>query len=788
MNRNFLEINGDLMSGNFLFVHINEWADSDSSDAIPISQGYILANLEKHGYSGHILGDYKNRPLTPRLFNTCIQQLKPKAVGFTVYEENINRVRVWARFAKMLDPEIVVILGGPQITFMPGVALEQMVEADILCRGDGETVSAELANALAGNRPLTEVPGICCRENGVIVETEKSFRYENLDDLPSPYLNDTIDCTGKSRVIIFSSRGCASSCTFCYTPMASGRKILFHSIDRIIDEMRYLKRQDISDFWFADPNFAHSRKRLGNLLEAIIDKVPGVTFWCQTRYNLVDTDLLDLLKRAGAHTIAFGLESAHDATLNRINKGLDPDKMAGAVKAARNAGINVELFSLFGLPGESLEDAEKTLDYVKNNKVDVDGNSISQQLHIFYGTPISDEPQRHGITPLPFTKPAYQSLCRDYKTDGMSEDEIRQMGFLWRLNRRDFAEDIKHARNLFTIAGFINRHYEYLNHRPEAGMMLSLIYLELDEPGPAAKCLLALQQNFSGHTEVDTFLNRPLIGFKNRRRAIAGPGCRIIFDCRGMLDGALVPETICYYTMATLGSGALVSDFDRNMSGIKCGSATQFEVTFPADYSNGGLAGRKVSFQVYLHQVLEPVEYNLLKDVAQKTPRNKYRFNDLFNLKKHNENLYYMVLRDSILHSHTGNLPHMMALFNFYLKLGFKENALELAYSLPHEPSVMVHAGRVLLANDFPEEALEFMRYAEGTSAELENKRIEAHIKLKQYEEAEMIGADPLLATSLQTMNLRVKLASLRQLPIENYLRRVDTLLDSQVKMMAAKM
>ncbi|MBU0961007.1 MAG: hypothetical protein KKH60_05730, partial [Proteobacteria bacterium] len=63
-----------------------------------------------------------------------------------------------------------------------------------------------------------------------------------------------------------------------------------------------------------------------------------------------------------------------------------------------------------------------------------------------------------------------------------------------------------------------------------------------------------------------------------------------------------------------------------------------------------------------------------------------------------------------------------------------------------------------------------------------------AHIKLKQYEEAEKIGADPRLATSLQTMNLRVNLASLRQLPVERYLERMNRLLDSQVKMMAAKM
>ncbi|MCB2181748.1 MAG: radical SAM protein [Desulfobulbaceae bacterium] len=776
------------MSENFLFMHINEWADFESPDAIPLSQGYVLSKLKKHGYSGKILGDYKNRPLTPYLFNTCFQEHKPKAIGFSVYEKNMNRVRAWAALAKKIDPQIPVVLGGPQTTFMPAEALKQMDEVDVLCRGEGEAVMVEIADALAAGRPLTDVPGICCRENGSIVETAWNFGSESLDDLPSPYLDDTIDCRGKSRAILLSSRGCTSSCTFCYTPRACGRRVRFHSVDRVIAEMQSLQRKGVNDFWFADPNFAYSRDRLETFLEAIIDKVPGATFWCQTRYNLVDAELLALLKRAGAHTLAFGLESAHGGTLKKIRKGIELDRMSKAIRLTQDAGINVELFTLFGLPGETLENAQQTLDFVKQHNVDIDGNSISQQLHVFFGTPISDDPARHGISALPITKPAYQSLCRDFQTDGMSEEEIRQMSVIWRLNRKDFTEDIDSGTNLFTIAGFITRHKKYLDCRSEADMMLARIYMYLDECGPAAQCLLRLEQNFGNDPEVAEFLKSPFIGYKTKRRAVARNGCRIIFDCKGMLEGVVVPETECHFNMATLGSSELLADFEKQMRGMKAGSASQFDVVFPADYGNKRLAGQKVSFQVYLHQVLEPVVYDSVEAVAEKTPRNMYRFDDLFNLKKHNENLYYMVLRDSLLHSYTGNLPHVMALFNYYLKLGFKEKALDLTYSLPQEPSVMGHAGRVLLANELAEEALEFLEKAADSSAEMENQRLKAHIKLKQFDEAEEIGNDPRLATSLQTMNLRVNLASLQQLPVERYLRRMNRLLDSQVKMMAAKM
>ncbi len=767
-------------------MHVNEWADFETTDALPLSQGYILANLKKHGYSGHIIGEYKNRPLAPHDFHNELKRLRPEAIGFSVYEENFRRVRVWARMAKSLDPGITVVLGGPQVTFMPAEGLAQMAEVDVLCRGEGEEVMLNIARALDHGKPLTDVAGICCRVNGSLVETGECPGLEELDNLPSPYLDDTIDFRGKSRVILLSSRGCASSCTFCYTPRACARKVRYHSVERLIEEMKYLQSQGVNDFWFADPNFAQSRKRLETFLEAIINRVPGASFWCQTRYNLVDGKLLALLKRAGAHTIAFGLESAHAPTLKRINKRLDLEKMSKAVSLSQDAGIDVELFTLFGLPGESMENAMSTLDFVKRSKVRVEGNSISQQLHVFFGTPISENPAEHGISALPMAKPAYRSICRDFQTDSMSEEEIRQMSLIWRLNRQDFHDDVASATNLFSIAGFITRHKKYLDSRPEADMMLYKIYMELDEPAAAAACLERLGKKFQGNSEVDALLTGPFTCFKTKRRAIAHQGCKVIFDCKGLMHGSVVPETECRFSIATLGNSVLLADFEKGLMGMKAGSASQFNVVFPEDYGNSKLAGQRLVFQVYLYQVLEPVIFALPEEMGLKAAKNMYRFDDLIHLKMYNENLYYMVLRDSVLHSFSGNLNDMVSLLNYYLKLGFMEKAMDIAYSFPREPLIMGHVGRILQINGFPEEAIEFLLLAADTNEEIENQRIKAHIALKQYREAEEVAGDPRLATSLQTMNLRVKLASLLDLPVPEYLRRLDLLLDSQIKMMRA--
>jgi hypothetical protein len=68
------------MAGNFLFIHINEWGEFRSPDTIPISQAYQLACFQAHGFSGRILGDYRDRPLCPAVFRetkvgTCLERL-----------------------------------------------------------------------------------------------------------------------------------------------------------------------------------------------------------------------------------------------------------------------------------------------------------------------------------------------------------------------------------------------------------------------------------------------------------------------------------------------------------------------------------------------------------------------------------------------------------------------------------------------------------------------------------------------------------------------------------------
>ncbi|WP_419174636.1 hypothetical protein [Desulfosediminicola sp.] len=108
----------------------------------------------------------------------------------------------------------------------------------------------------------------------------------------------------------------------------------FHSMERVVEEMRYLKKKRPDDFWFTDPNFASSKKWLEQICNGISNGVHDIRFWCQGRYNLLDKDLIRLLKCAGAHTIAFGLESSDICTQKKLKKSVNPDKLAASWRDA----------------------------------------------------------------------------------------------------------------------------------------------------------------------------------------------------------------------------------------------------------------------------------------------------------------------------------------------------------------------------------------------------------------------------------------------------------------------
>jgi hypothetical protein len=366
----------------------------------------------------------------------------------------------------------------------------------------------------------------------------------------------------------------------------------------------------------------------------------------------------------------------------------------------------------------------------------------------------------------------------------MTAAEIHQLSLFWRLNRQDFCDNVQTRTNLFEVAGFITANRPNLRSRPEAELLLAKIYLALEEFDDARQSIERLAKEFPDNPGVHTFLTSPCIGFKSKRRAIASPGSRVYYDCRGLDNGRPITATVGYYQEAVLGDGRLLADFDQALVGMRTGQVKQCEVRFPADYGNRELAGLQITFQIYIHLVQDRIEGATPAEFLKSPPRNIYRFHDLPALRQNNDNLYYMVLKDSVIRELTQDLTDLVKLIDLFLKLGFRERASALQRMMPDDPTLHAHLGRIMLANGLAEDSYLHLTSFGGQTNEVAINRAKALIKLKRFQEAEAIVMEPKLANDIQALDLRVGLAALLELPTARYLDRMNDLLEHQIALM----
>lgn len=393
-------------------------------DLFPISLGYIAASLASHNIDS-VIGEIDAiTSLTDREIAKFILKFKPDVIGLAVYQVNIRLAVQLAKLFKKCDPSIVVVIGGPQATFMPGQALVKIPAVDVIIRGEGETVLPALVNCLARQGDIAKVKGIVFRGEDGIYETEAGPLVHNLDTFLSPYQTGVFRWSDHSGAAMLTSRGCTYNCGFCYTPPAFRRTIRAHSTRRVLDDMNACVRHGIRRFFFADPSFTFDKKRVRAIMRGIIKKRWKVEIWCETRSDLVDAQLLSLMAKAGVKYIAYGLESVDQEVNKAVNKRFDLRQFAETIRKTQSAGIEPEVFTLYGLPKQTRESALRTLRFLQGLGVKISYNSAGQQLFLFFGSDVFNHPRKYGIRLLKKRGPLYLSSGADFETDWMTKRDI----------------------------------------------------------------------------------------------------------------------------------------------------------------------------------------------------------------------------------------------------------------------------------------------------------------------------------------------------------------------------
>jgi hopanoid biosynthesis associated radical SAM protein HpnJ len=294
-----------------------------------------------------------------------------------------------AGLIKQRNPAVLIGFVGAKVAVEPDQSLAAGAPIDFVAREEYDFTIAEIAEG----RALADVDGITWRApDGSFVRNRDRAVIEDMDVLPmvSPvYKRDlTIEkyFGGYLRhpyVSFYTGRGCKSRCTFCLWPQTiAGHNYRFRSVAKVIEEVQYILREmpQVKEVFFDDDTLTDNRSRVEDLAREL-GKLgfgkPGfdVSWSCNAKAN-VPYDTLKVLKENGLRLLLVGYESGNQQILHNIKKGLRVDVARQFTKDCHKLGVVIHGTFILGLPGETLDTIEETINYAK----EIDPHTIQVSL------------------------------------------------------------------------------------------------------------------------------------------------------------------------------------------------------------------------------------------------------------------------------------------------------------------------------------------------------------------------------------------------------------------------
>ncbi|KPL19013.1 MAG: hypothetical protein AMJ93_13360 [Anaerolineae bacterium SM23_84] len=228
---------------------------------------------------------------------------------------------------------------------------------------------------------------------------------ENLDELPWPARHllpmhsyrDDFAGLPMPGLQMWASRGCPFRCIFCVWPkvMYGGQSYRVRDPVDVVDEMEQTVQQyDLCAVSFDDDTFDIGKGRILRLCSEIRRRNLGLPWTAMARADTADREMLEAMAEAGLYAIKFGVESGVQELVDAADKKLDLRRVKQTVHIVKDLGVKVHLTFTLGLPGETEETIERTLDFAS----EVDPDSVQFSIATPYpGTTYYDMAQESGM-------------------------------------------------------------------------------------------------------------------------------------------------------------------------------------------------------------------------------------------------------------------------------------------------------------------------------------------------------------------------------------------------------
>jgi radical SAM superfamily enzyme YgiQ (UPF0313 family) len=373
----------------FLFVNAINPSQEIETKYPPLGIAYLVSNLRKHFGEENI--EFK---IVDDNVEHEIRNFKPDIVGISAVSQNYNRAIAYAEIAKRYG--LPVICGGVHISMMSSSLTKDM---DVGVAGEGEETICDLFELFSrkgtfDKADLIKIKGILYWDNGMIATTDKREPIAPLDELPFP-ARDLFSI--QPNTYMFTSRGCPYRCTFCASSRFWNRVRTF-SAEYLVKEIEHLvKAHNVKSIQFYDDIFSVDVRRVRKTIDLLREKgiLGKVDFNCSIRANMVNDEIITLLKELGVKSIGMGLESGCSKTLRYLKRdNISIKDNENAIRTIREHEIEVYGSFIIGSPEEDKKDILETLKFIRTHQLT--GFDI-YVLTPYPGTPVWDYALSKGL-------------------------------------------------------------------------------------------------------------------------------------------------------------------------------------------------------------------------------------------------------------------------------------------------------------------------------------------------------------------------------------------------------
>ncbi|MEN3052316.1 MAG: radical SAM protein [Candidatus Methanosuratincola petrocarbonis] len=357
----------------------------------PIWLSYATGILEQHSYETRLVDAIARKLTHVEALNDIVAYSPDVVVVDTNFSSLNNDINFAIAISKQLKDITIVITGPP--TSVYATEILRMCKRFVVARKEFDYTILDIVKTIENQGSKNSILGISYIDNGKIFHNPDRpyLSSADLDCLPfvskvyKKHLNINdywLDHTLNPMVQIITSRGCPNSCTFCSWPEnLTGRKFRARNPKNIVDEMEWVQKNlpKVKEIFFEDDNFTTNKNRVLKFCDEILNRKLDVIWSCQTRPTL-DYETMKKMKDAGCRLLDVGYESGNDNILYNVKKGFLTKTSLNFAKNAKKIGLMVLGDFVFGLPGETENTIQQTIDFINTLQPDI--------LQISIATPI----------------------------------------------------------------------------------------------------------------------------------------------------------------------------------------------------------------------------------------------------------------------------------------------------------------------------------------------------------------------------------------------------------------